>query len=220
MFLLPSIAVDLDGVVADFYKLLIQVYNSRHSPSLRLEQITDYDFSVIFSEDVVDKIVPIFNEPKFFERLNPMPRAIEVLSDLRSAGYKIIICTAPARGRTGLINGLSAFEKLEWVAKHLPSHANDVIITMLKQFVQTDMLVDDYPFNIVEWCKMNPKGVGYLVDQVWNRSTTTSLPKNAVRGSLLNLHNFVDSFWCPERGVFGYTTAQLKKWEKEKLDCD
>lgn len=213
--MLPSLAIDLDGCVVNFFEELLKQYNALpvvkegKLRSLQINEI-DYDFELL-GENIVTIFRDIFNAPGFFHMLPPLPNALNILAKFRDMGLPSIICTAPARNHQNLINGRSAAEKYDWVQEHLPAWGNDVMITKDKFYAGTDMLIDDYPPNITLWCKSNPDGIGYLIDQPWNKRFT-HYPVNSVRGSLEGVIPFIEKFWCEERGIFVYRLDELKAW--------
>jgi len=213
--MLPSLAIDLDGVIVNFFEEVIKDYNNLPEVKngtvapLKMEQI-DYDFELL-GEETVTRLRTIFNTPGFFLEVKPLPNALNLMMKFKDMGFPGIICTAPARDQQNLINGKTAAEKYDWVQQHLPPWGNDVMITKDKFYAGTDMLIDDYPPNITLWCKANPNGIGYLIDQSWNKNFK-HYPSNSVRGSLENVLSFVDKFWCEERGVFAYRLDELQAW--------
>ena len=207
----PTIALDLDGVVVDFYGALVLTYNERYGENLSLDDI-DCDLETLGPE-VSSKLIAIFNEEDWFHNLKPLPNAINIVGSYPTLGYRVIICTAPARDLDGLINGKSAAEKFVWIHEHLPFWGNDVIITKHKKMVEADIIVDDTPANIINWCQEHPEGVGYLIDQPWN-AKWRNYPHNAVRGSLEDVSRFIKRFWCHNRGKFVYRYDELANWCK------
>jgi 5'(3')-deoxyribonucleotidase len=212
--MLPSLAIDLDGVVVSFMDALLTDYNNlpevqAKSAQLKLEQV-NYEFELM-GEEIAARLRSIFNAPGFFLKLDPLPNALNLLTRFRDMGFPGIICTSPARDCNNLINGRTAWEKYDWVQRHLPVWGNDVMITRDKFYVGTDMLIDDYPPNIIQWCEYNPDGVGYLIDQPWNNKFT-HYPINSIRGPLEGVLSFVDKFWCKQRKKFVYRLEELQLW--------
>lgn len=203
----PRLALDLDGVVVAFFQKLIAVYNERYNANLTLSDI-DCELEKLGPE-VAKRMIEIFNEPNWFRDLEPLPDAISTVSGYLDIGYQVQICTSPARDTQGLINGQSAAEKFTWVKKWLPFWTNDVIIAKHKACMDVDMLIDDTPYQIINWCKRHPKGVGFLIHQPWNHKWG-QLPPNAVRGRLQDVANFINDFWCNEREGFYYRLDELK----------
>jgi len=213
--MLPSLAIDLDGVVADFNTAMLGDYNALPEvqagtvPGLLMSQL-NYNFEQL-DPAIFTRLRTIFNTPGFFLKLKPLPNAIEILTRFRDNGFPSIICTAPTRDHNNLINGKSADEKFSWVQQHLPLCGNDIMVTKDKFYTGTDMLIDDYPPNITLWCEQNPNGVGYLVDQSWNQGIK-HYPINCARGSLAQVLTFIDDFWCETRGIFAYRLDELEAW--------
>lgn len=203
----PEIALDLDGVVVDFFRKLVEVYNYRYQKNLTL---SDLDRGL---DSLDPELVAIFNEPDWFINLDPIPNAIALASQFNDLGYRVTICTAPARNLDGLINGRTAAEKFDWIRKWLPFWSNDVIITKHKELVKADILVDDAPYNISAWCERHPEGIGVLVDQPWNKSWK-QYPQNAIRGRLADIPWLIENYWCFERAKFVYRLKELEQWRK------
>tara|TARA_B100001109_G_C18823737_1_gene455860 strand:- start:653 stop:1303 length:651 start_codon:yes stop_codon:yes gene_type:complete len=212
----PSIALDLDGVVVNFHQKLIDIYNERYPPKDGAPALTtkaiDCDLESLGTE-TSRRLIEIFNEDGYILNLEPLPDSIHIVSQFQDLNYEVTICTAPARDLNGLINPISAKEKFEWISKFLPFWANDVIVTKHKHLVATDILIDDYAFNIINWCQRNPNGIGYLIDQPWNQKFR-HYPSNSVRGSLSGVSSFIEKYWCQERGVFAYRLEELQQgWQ-------
>jgi 5'-nucleotidase len=207
----PSIALDLDGVIADFHYVLADEYNRRFSPSVLLT-VADFDSGLeSLGQPIYPRLIDIFNEPGFFDKLGLLPNSLEVASQFMDQGYEVRICTAPARDIKGVINGQSSAEKFDWVQKNMPYWGNDLIVTKHKNSVRADLLIDDYPPNIVNWCESNPEGIGYLVEQPWNKYFH-HFPKNSVKNDLTNVIKLVDNLWCSDREKFVYRYDELSHW--------
>jgi len=211
MVKLPKVGLDLDGAVVNFHQSVIDEFNSRH-PGYNLKVNTLSCEIETLDPELVPKLLCIFNEKGWFLGLKPLPNAISIVSSFVDLGYDVTVCTAPARA-DGKINPYSASEKITWMHQWLPFWANNMIITKHKEIVGVDILIDDTGYNIINWCRENPDGIGYLVDQPWNQ-TFTKYPTNSVRGDLKGVPSFIDKFWCRKRGRFIYRLEELKpKWQ-------
>jgi len=206
----PKIALDLDGVVVDFHQKLLNVYNKRYGKNVTVNDI-NCDLESLGPE-ITKKIISIFNEPGWFLELKPLPNAISIISKYIDFGYRVTICTAPARDLKGIINPISASEKFTWVRENLPFWANNIIITKYKEFVHTDAIIDDYSPNIVNWCQEHPEGIGFLVDQPWNKYFK-QYPINSVRGKLEDVTTIINKHWCHVRGRFVFRLEELEEWQ-------
>lgn len=182
---MASIAFDLDGVLADFFEKFVAIYNSRFHYTrapLYLHHITEYKFHDCLPVEVADEIIKIFHEPGFFLNLNPLPGAIETVNKILSLGHVIEICTAPPSNYCPR----AVMEKWEWIHQFFPALTDCITVTKNKFYLNTDMLVDDYPANLEKWCARHPKGLGYLIDAPWNQNFK-DLPVNCIRGSLVDV---------------------------------
>ena len=214
-FINPKIGLDLDGVVCDFHQKLIDTYNSRRQPDSKELTISDIDCELEkLPTEIYQKVISIFNEPGWFTNLKSLPDAIPLVTQFMDLNYETTICTAPARDLKGCINPKSAAEKYDWLQQNLPFLANNAIITKHKEIVGVDLLVDDTGYNIKNWCREYPEGIGYLVDQPWNQNFK-DLPMNSVRGSLHNVPKVIENFWCKTRGKFIYRYEELLNWSKK-----
>lgn len=200
--------MDLDGVLIPFHETVIDVYNKRYNDNLTVHDL-DGELENL-SPDLFRKIIEIFNEPDWFTNLVPYSNAKDVVDRLIDKQFEIVVCTAPSRDANGLINPLSAAEKFAWVKQWFPSLAHSVIVTKHKSLIKVDMLIDDTVNNIIKWCHEHPSGIGYLIDQPWNRKSK-NLPTNSVRGTLENVIPFVEKFWCVDRNKFVYRLDELKE---------
>ena len=210
---LPRIVLDLDGVVVAFFQKLITVYNERFPD----DQLTLEDINCELEQlgpERASRLIDLFNEPGWFTNLRPLPGTINIVSHYASAGYPILICTAPARMANGHINGNSAAEKYEWIQKHLPAWGYQIVITRDKEHIDGDIFVDDTPSQIIKWCDTHPDGIGVLVDQPWN-SRWIDLPKNALRADLQDVGAIMSHFWCKETERFAYRAHELRNWKNE-----
>jgi 5'(3')-deoxyribonucleotidase len=208
MVKLPKVALDLDGVIVNFHQRLIDVFNERY-PTKKLT-VVDINCEIeSLGPELAPKLLAIFNEEGWFLNLDPFPNAISTASSFDDLGYDVTVCTAPARDINGKINPSSASEKYVWMNQWLPMWANNMIITKHKELIGTDILVDDTGYNIINWCRENPDGIGFLIDQPWNQ-TFTKYPTNSTRGNLEDVPTFIDKFWCRKRGKFIYRLEELK----------
>jgi len=210
MSALPKILLDLDGVVVNFHQKLIDVYNQRYPESKKLT-VNDIDCEIeTLGPDLAHKLIGIFNEKDWFIDLEPLSNSIRTVLSFADLGYDVTVCTAPARDLDGIINPGCASEKYIWMQKYLPLWANNMIITKHKEVVRTDIIIDDTGYNIINWCRENPDGVGYLIDQPWNKRFN-NYPTNSTRGTLEGVTTFIDKFWCRKRGKFIYRLDELNQ---------
>ena len=110
------IYIDMDGVIVDFF--------GAHAKALKLNPHNKFPQS----------------EYGFFERLEPMPNAVECIKWLiASPKYDVYILTAPS-----VMNPLCYTEKRVWIEKHFGMDlVNKLIISPNKGLSKGDYLIDD-----------------------------------------------------------------------------
>ena len=117
-----SIAIDMDQVLANFYKKLRMTYNENFGTNF-----TDEEFLLTTQRDLpredAKKLFAILNEPDYFRDLEVLDMdAIEVIQELQEH-YEIYIATA-AMDVPGSFNA-----KYDWLMKYLP------FLTHLRHFL-------------------------------------------------------------------------------------
>lgn len=149
---LPDVYVDMDGVLADFFKEYQKVSdNPVRSPADVPPAKNDPTLAKMAGTD-------------FYNRLDKYPSADALIDAVVSlfGGYKI--CSSPLR------NDFENSErnKRHWIARHLSPAPDEILITHRKEkhAKQRDgtanVLIDDKPFNITKW--ENAGGIGILYD--------------------------------------------------------
>lgn len=201
----PVILLDLDGVVADFIGKLLKTYNALYGTSFTHASVSDFMFEKCFDKETASKMYALFNEPGFFADLQKLPGADEAVTGLLEIGH-VEICTTPpkikagepaAAGTTKALNSYAVLDKLVWINEHYPQLSRHVTLTNKKHLVHGVSLVDDGIHNIRPWCGAHPAGLGYVVDQPWNRHE--ELPTNAIRGALIDAPQRIGE-WLAKRG--------------------
>lgn len=187
-----KVLCDMDGVLANFAKRAVEECNKRHGTSYDLANWTKFDVSDAFGEDAWKLMEVISNEPGFFYSLEPYPNAKEAISKtLEIADIHILSSPMKIEVKPGVrgVNPHCCFDKVRWIHDHFPDLADKVGLFSKKELVRADMLVDDALFNILNWSKAHPEGIGFLVDRPWNKAKWLS--KNIIRANLEDLPSVV-----------------------------
>ena len=125
-----TIYFDMDGVLADFDKAVKQ---QRH----------------------IDEL-PWLNIPHFFRDLEPIGSPNETILKLQQLGYDVYILTKVEQRD----HMQRVFDKMQWVAEHIPSLSLDKLICVpihhdktsyLKSPLSSSILLDDYKENLLLW---------------------------------------------------------------------
>lgn len=137
----------MDGVIADFDKRYIELFNITTKQSERDKKWVQF----------FDKFI----EERHFATLDLMPEAIELMDYLKSTGIPIIILSSTSsENRDGKIRP----QKMEWLNKHKIDFP--VILVpgahLKKDYAKPDsILIDDTNKNIDEWRRAGGIGILY-----------------------------------------------------------
>ncbi|RWX03491.1 5' nucleotidase, NT5C type [Flavobacterium cerinum] len=142
-----SIAIDMDGVIADIEPHLIEWYQKETGIITAKETIRGLNEHEAFSNK--GAILKILNSPSFFRTVPVMDKAVETVKALMEE-YEIFIVSA------AMEFPLSLFEKKEWLSEHFPFISwKNIIFCGDKSIIDTDFMIDDYCKNL-DFCKGKP----------------------------------------------------------------
>lgn len=145
-----EIAIDLDGIAADFTHRLLSEYADITGERITQEQITDWDISKFVSHPRVAH--HLFHTPGFFSRLAPMDGAVEGILRLQKMGHDVFIVTSGC--------SVAAYsEKAQWCHDYLGLSTKAVNVVHEKKRVCADVLIDDGPHNTRAWKRRHPGGL-------------------------------------------------------------
>lgn len=166
-----TIALDMDGVLADMLPRLLYLLNRYHGEKLTPADITTWDIAPHCTNATSEHIIDYFKEPGFFRHLYPMPGALDAVNHLLEIGYKIIIITASHK--------TTKADKLVWLKNHLPGISpEDVHFEYRKHKIKADMLVDDNVDNCEAYKKAHPSALVVCFDAPYNQDFTGLRAKN------------------------------------------
>lgn len=147
-----TVYLDMDGVLADFFKGLEQFYNVKH-----WKQIQDKEKSILALAGT-----------DFFNTLDVFETSQELVDFVKSTG-DWGICSSPLRGD----RDNSAYWKRVWLTeKQFLPEVNKLIFTGQKENFAVDkidgtpnILVDDKPSNIKRWNEAGGIGIRYQANE-------------------------------------------------------
>ncbi|MBI4447700.1 5'-3'-deoxyribonucleotidase [Candidatus Woesearchaeota archaeon] len=137
------ILVDMDDVIADFDKELLDRWKIKYPDKIQLkpEEITDFYIADMFPKELKPLVEDVYHAPGFIKSLPPMEGALEALLEMEKAVKEVFICTSPLTNYKNCVR-----EKYEWVEQHLNSNwVKKIILTKDKTIVRGDILIDDKP---------------------------------------------------------------------------
>lgn len=133
-----SIAIDMDEVLADTIKALIEGVNTRTDLGIK-EALLDGNKLRHFMPEHEGVLDEVLKEPGFFRNLEVIQDSQEVVEKL-SKHYDIYIATAAMDVPT------SFHEKYEWLRMHFPFlDPQNFVFCGRKNIVKADNLIDDNP---------------------------------------------------------------------------
>lgn len=157
--------IDLDGVVADFVTGLcdkLGIFN----PYLYERNLGEYEMAKMLGVDWTKEVLPLM-DGEFFANLDLMPDAHAIMAYAKGLckrrSFLTVVPNCP-----GAADGKKA-----WVEKHFPgmplilvADSKDLHGDKSNMANSRTWLIDDRPFNVIEFRKGNGKGI--LVPRAWN----------------------------------------------------
>jgi 5'-nucleotidase len=149
-----TIAIDMDGVIADTEKHFIDWYERDYGIRVKREDILGLTEAEAFPDGAVRKFV---YTPGFFATLPVMTGAIEALKKLQE-NFDIYIVSAAVEFPQSLS------EKLTWLNTHFPFITwKNIIFCGDKSIINTDFMIDDLIRNLDTF-----KGETLMFDAFYN----------------------------------------------------
>lgn len=159
------LGIDLDGVVTDFTKGWVEIYNRDFDAQIRVEDVVTWSAPV--------KLTHFRNMSQFwrwartcgdgkslFRVLLPYPGALAGLDSLVRGGHELVIITTKPRFATD--------DTYEWLAEHeVP--ASEVHLIDDKASVFCDLYVDDADHNLRNYRDRRAESVIVRWVQPWNK---------------------------------------------------
>lgn len=178
-----KIGIDLDEVLADFLSTLIEFHNEKRGTSFKRNDFHSYRVYEVWGGTLEETIAEIyeFYETKFFDRVKPMPGALESVNEL-SRNHELIVITS---------RQLDISQKtISWIEKYFSGRFSGIFFTnqnslsgksLSKSSIcrnsEIEFMVEDY-LDYASECARSVKKV-LLYDSPWNK--TADLPENIFR---------------------------------------
>ncbi|GEO20394.1 5' nucleotidase, NT5C type [Cyclobacterium qasimii] len=134
---MKTIAIDMDGVLADVYQQLIDMHYSESGITLKSSDMVGMTEAEAFPH-----LLKHVHTKGFFETVPLIPGGQEVVAEL-SKQYKIFIVSAATEFP------LSLTEKHNWLNKHFPFISwQQMVFCGSKEIIKTDIMIDDHFKNL------------------------------------------------------------------------
>lgn len=163
-----TIALDVDGVLADFITPTLDHINRVTRNTYVKEDVKDFN---IWSSLGLDRsqrylsTLPLCQEG-FCSNLLPIEGTQGLVAYLQKH-FRVLAITTPWRA-----SPTWAFERTKWLNSYFNITDNDIVFCRDKSLIISDFFLDDNPYNILESSAVSP----VLMDQPWNRDFV-SLPR-------------------------------------------
>lgn len=175
-----EILLDMDGVLADFFTAALakcQKAGFTQHTNDSYVKLNEYNMAKAFgiSQELFWSTI---EKDNFWENLNPMPGAYELLEWLQTCG-RITIASSPSQ------NNSCIPQKLRWLYKHFKLEAKDCMFGSRKELLasKNTVLIDDYPVYVDKFSDAG--GYGILVSSNWNTHPARFKP-GLVQGQIEN----------------------------------
>lgn len=156
------ILLDMDGITVDFFGPLLAEYYKRTGEYVHIDQITEWDMGKNVTNSKL--LFDIFHEPGFFEKLPPMPGAIETIQELIHSGHEVVIVSYPCTAH-------AAAEKINWCNKYLPFlELKNIILCHHnnKHTVMGDVIIDDNAETARKYIETHPNAIALTLAYAYN----------------------------------------------------
>lgn len=164
------IGIDVDGVVCDTCRAVLEQHYTDTGEKLTLNDIKGYYIENYVSDDYKDDFYLIFYKKEMWKRVKVLPHCVEVIKRLHDKGNEIWFITA--------CDPENVSKKVSFLQRTFPflDIRNCLITTRCKQLVNVDIMIDDYEKNLI---KGNYYGI--LLDYSWNRNFDEAAYDNIYR---------------------------------------
>lgn len=134
---MKSIAVDMDGVLADVYSQFLKMHSEEFGG-----QLTMADVEGVPEREAIPEILKYVNSEGFFRNAPLMADCQKYLSEINEK-YKLYIVSA------ALEFPLSLSEKQSWLNEHFPFITwQQIVFCGSKEIIKADIMIDDHFKNL------------------------------------------------------------------------
>lgn len=135
-----SIAIDMDGVIADEVTQLLSLYEMHYGIQVHPDEIVGrHEDDVVPHKDAYNTLSKM---PGFFRTMPVMPGAIEAVKELQQK-FDIYIVSAAMQYPYCLV------EKRDWLGEHFPFiDWRHIVFCGDKSIIGTDYMIDDHIKNL------------------------------------------------------------------------
>lgn len=137
-----TILVDMDDTIENLCEVWVDYLNEIYGTNVSLTDVTQWDMTKVFPTLNRHEIFDVLAEETLWERVKPLPGAVEYLKKLMDDGHKIIVVTSASPETVEAKLNKVLFKYFPYLTY------KDVIISSQKQMIKGDILIDDAPHNL------------------------------------------------------------------------
>lgn len=143
----PIIALDCDGVLADWHEHAFYILNKLLDSNYSVNDLKEWDIDELLENTSVNKnkFWEAINTSNMVAELNPYSEALKGVAKLKEIA-DIYICTSPMVHYPNWI-----IHRNDWLKRHFDINPKKVIHTSAKYLVSANIFVDDHPNNVQKW---------------------------------------------------------------------
>lgn len=154
-----TILVDMDDVIENLHEVWIKFLNSKYCLSVQRSDVRDWDMHLVYPTLTPEQIYEPLQLKSFWNTVEPKEDASQYIQKLIKDGHEVYIVTATHYGTLKI--------KVECIInRYFPSIPyKNIIVAHRKQMIVGDVLIDDYPQNLI-----GGHYFGILFDAPYNRN--------------------------------------------------
>jgi 5'(3')-deoxyribonucleotidase len=164
-----KIGFDMDGILVDLTPHWLQCIAEDYGVHVRMSEIDQWslhkcgELQSLGAKTVYDYL----HRPGFFRYAPPIAPALEVFKRMAKE-HDVFIISSPS-------SAISAKEKVEWLAEHLPDvKMPNICLFPTKTMVKLDVLIDDHPETVVQYRAEWPDSLVLGIEYEYNKHVPTT----------------------------------------------
>ena len=138
-----TILVDMDDTIEFLLEAWVKYLNDKYHLDVKLDDIYEFDMSISYPTLSWEQIYEPLMLEEFWKTVRPIPYADYVLEKLIEDGHSVYIVTNSYYKTLKMKFDLVLFKYFPFLK------SSNVIIASKKQMIIGDILIDDYPNNLI-----------------------------------------------------------------------
>lgn len=159
-----DIGVDMDGIAVDLTPHWLRCIEADHGVKVGMHEINQWSLHRCGAlvQLGAKKVYDYMHKPGFFRTAPPIDPAVAAIKRLATE-HNVFIISSPA-------GGVSAQEKYEWLAEHLPELKNEnICLFPTKTKIKMDVLIDDKAETLIDYRAAWPEALCLGIEYEYNK---------------------------------------------------